>query len=67
MKSNLPMVMNCNWKYRGQVLPANAKVQVDVQITEITKRDNATTYIGNANLWADDLRIYEIQNLALIQ
>jgi 3-hydroxymyristoyl/3-hydroxydecanoyl-(acyl carrier protein) dehydratase len=55
------------WKYRGQVLPANNQVHVDIQIHAIETTPSGTIYTGSANLWADDLRIYEIQNIALIQ
>jgi 3-hydroxymyristoyl/3-hydroxydecanoyl-(acyl carrier protein) dehydratase len=55
------------WKYRGQVLPSNNQVHVDIQINNIETTSSGTVYAGSANLWADDLRIYEIQNLALIQ
>jgi 3-hydroxymyristoyl/3-hydroxydecanoyl-(acyl carrier protein) dehydratase len=55
------------WKYRGQVLPANREVHTDIQIGSIETTSSGTIYTGSANLWADDLRIYEIQNLALIQ
>jgi 3-hydroxymyristoyl/3-hydroxydecanoyl-(acyl carrier protein) dehydratase len=54
------------WKYRGQVLPTNAMVHVDVQITETKPTSSGILYTGSANLWADDLRIYEIQGLTLI-
>jgi 3-hydroxymyristoyl/3-hydroxydecanoyl-(acyl carrier protein) dehydratase len=55
------------WKYRGQVLPANHAVHTDVQIKSCETTSSGTLYTGSANLWADDLRIYEIQDLALIQ
>jgi 3-hydroxymyristoyl/3-hydroxydecanoyl-(acyl carrier protein) dehydratase len=55
------------WKYRGQVLPSNKAVHTDIQIKSLETTSSGTLYTGSANLWADDLRIYEIQGLALIQ
>lgn len=53
------------WKYRGQVLPHTSNVAVDVTIIDEIKRPDSVICIANANLWADDLRIYEISNLML--
>jgi 3-hydroxymyristoyl/3-hydroxydecanoyl-(acyl carrier protein) dehydratase len=55
------------WKYRGQVLPANGKVQIDIRVAASNNMDGEKSYIGSANLWVDDLRIYEIENLAFVQ
>jgi 3-hydroxymyristoyl/3-hydroxydecanoyl-(acyl carrier protein) dehydratase len=70
-KSNKPVKLlpgsEMIWKYRGQVLQSNQKIQFDIHISEIIQKNDAIIFIGNANLWADDLRIYEIQNLTFIQ
>ena len=55
------------WKYRGQVLPSNKMVHVDVLVSDVETTSSGTRYTGSANLWADNLRIYEISNLSLIQ
>lgn len=55
------------WKYRGQVLPTNKKIYVDILVTDVKFETSGTLYRGSANLWADNLRIYEIHNIALIQ
>ncbi len=55
------------WKYRGQVLQTNQTIQFDIHIAEKIQKNESVIYIGSANLWADDLRIYEIQNLTFIQ
>ncbi len=55
------------WKYRGQVLPTNKSVHVDIQVTDVKTTSSGTLFKGSANLWADNLRIYEIADLALIQ
>ncbi len=55
------------WKYRGQVLPSNKMVHFDVQVSDVENTSSGTRYTASANLWADNLRIYEISNLSLIQ
>ncbi len=55
------------WKYRGQVLPPNKTVNVDVQVSDVETTSSGTRFTASANLWADNLRIYEISNLSLIQ
>jgi 3-hydroxymyristoyl/3-hydroxydecanoyl-(acyl carrier protein) dehydratase len=55
------------WKYRGQVLQSHRKMQLDIHIQNQKAINGKTVFTGNANLWADDMRIYEIQNLAVEQ
>lgn len=52
------------WRYRGQVLPANFRVDIDIQLMDVSETSENITITGKANLWADGLRIYELQNLA---
>ncbi len=49
------------WKYRGQVVPENREVTVEV---EITRRDGAL-WVADAWLWVDGLRIYAAKDLAV--
>ncbi len=51
------------WKYRGQVLPHNANVLVDVTVVDNVIHPDFVSFVTNANLWADNLRIYEITGL----
>jgi acyl transferase domain-containing protein/3-hydroxymyristoyl/3-hydroxydecanoyl-(acyl carrier protein) dehydratase len=53
------------WTYRGQVVPANRLIQVEVDVTDVTKDDRGVVVTGNGNLWVDGLRIYVAQGLAL--
>jgi 3-hydroxymyristoyl/3-hydroxydecanoyl-(acyl carrier protein) dehydratase len=55
------------WKYRGQVLQNHREMLVDVHIIDQQIKNGKTEFTGNANLWADDIRIYEIQALVLQQ
>jgi 3-hydroxymyristoyl/3-hydroxydecanoyl-(acyl carrier protein) dehydratase len=53
------------WKYRGQILPTDQQMKVFVQITNETAamKTNAAIIQANAEVWKDDLKIYEINNM----
>jgi len=53
------------WKYRGQVLPINQKMWIEVHLKHLEEHLDKKVYTGEASLWADDMRIYHIDNLAL--
>lgn len=53
------------WKYRGQVLPTNRRVTVEMDIMD-EGRDEAGPWVSaNAWLWVDGLRIYQARNLSM--
>jgi 3-hydroxymyristoyl/3-hydroxydecanoyl-(acyl carrier protein) dehydratase len=53
------------WKYRGQVVPENAHVTVEVEITEARVEEANPLAVANAWLWVDGKRIYAAQGLAV--
>ncbi len=53
------------WKYRGQITPENHLMSLEVHISNIQIEPERVTIIGDASLWKEDLRIYEIKDLAL--
>ncbi len=53
------------WKYRGQVLPANRLMALEVNITHKETRDGTLTLSGDGSLWIDGIRIYEVHGLGL--
>ena len=55
------------WKYRGQVLKTHRQMIVDLHIKDQQTIIGEKIFTANANLWADETRIYEIQNLAVQQ
>lgn len=55
------------WKYRGQVLQNHREMLVDLHIQNHQKVNEVKVFTANANLWADEIRIYELQNLAIQQ
>jgi len=54
-----------NWSYRGQVLPHHQQMQVEVHFHKTQHSENIQLFTGDASLWADDSRIYEVRNMAI--
>jgi len=55
------------WKYRGQVLQNHHRMFVDLHINDQHTTNKEIFFTANANLWADETRIYKLQNLAVQQ
>lgn len=53
------------WKYRGQIVPGEGPVTLELHITTIAFAVDRVTVIGDASLWKNGLRIYAIQQAAL--
>ena len=58
---NKPM----SWKYRGQVVPLNNKVQVTLDVTETGSDETGVFAIANASLWCDGIRIYSADEMGM--
>jgi 3-hydroxymyristoyl/3-hydroxydecanoyl-(acyl carrier protein) dehydratase len=54
-----------SWKYRGQVIPDNHVVVVDVEITEIRREAQGVLVVAAGSLWVDGKRIYEATGLGV--
>jgi 3-hydroxymyristoyl/3-hydroxydecanoyl-(acyl carrier protein) dehydratase len=54
-----------NWSYRGQVLQHHKQMQVEVHFHKTQFIGKTKLFTGDASLWADDSRIYEVRDLAL--
>ncbi|HEX2915111.1 MAG TPA: hypothetical protein VH186_30240 [Chloroflexia bacterium] len=53
------------WKYRGQITPDNQKMSLEVHIDRVEIGDKQVVVTGEASLWKDQLRIYEVKPVAL--
>ncbi len=53
------------WKYRGQISPAIDAMAIEVHITRIENRSGQVILVGDASLWKEKIRIYEIKDIAL--
>jgi 3-hydroxymyristoyl/3-hydroxydecanoyl-(acyl carrier protein) dehydratase len=64
VKMHLAVGQEVVWKYRGQVLPTNKGMSVEIHFRP-QDASAPELLIGDASLWCDDLRIYEVKGLAL--
>ncbi|MFJ1561982.1 hypothetical protein ACIOK3_52075, partial [Streptomyces mirabilis] len=53
------------WKYRGQVVPANRKITVEMDIVEVGRDQEGPFAVADAWLWVDDKRIYRADRLMM--
>jgi 3-hydroxymyristoyl/3-hydroxydecanoyl-(acyl carrier protein) dehydratase len=53
------------WKYRGQVVPANERITIEMEITELAGDERGRYAIATAWLWVDGLRIYQVRDLGM--
>lgn len=53
------------WKYRGQIIPRNKLMYLELHITDVKETAGQTVIYADANLWRDNMRIYEVKQLAL--
>ena len=53
------------WKYRGQILPTNQMMKLEVTPTGVQELGDRLILTANASLWADSVRIYEVKQAAI--
>jgi len=53
------------WKYRGQLIPTDDRMVIEVHIKSVEREPERVTVIGDASLWKNDIRIYEITDAAI--
>ncbi|MCU7836777.1 MAG: PfaB family protein [gamma proteobacterium symbiont of Taylorina sp.] len=53
------------WTYRGQIIPDNDVMTLEVHIKEIRKTANRVDILIDGNLWKDGLRIYSVESIGL--
>jgi len=53
------------WKYRGEIYHDHLTMRLEIHITEIEKTPERVTIYGDASLWRNDLRIYQVKQIAL--
>ena len=58
-------VEESDFKYRGQVFPVAKLMESEVEIKEVTRDAGGVIIRAKASLWADGLRIYTMDRLAL--
>ena len=53
------------WKYRGQVVPTDGQIQVEMEITETGEDEHGRYAVAEAWLWVDGKRIYHVSELGM--
>ncbi len=53
------------WTYRGQIIPDNEQMTLEVHIKEIRTRSGRVDIVADGNLWKDGLRIYSVETIGL--
>ncbi len=53
------------WKYRGQVVPGNQRVEVEVEVLEVRREEGRVTVVFDGALWVDGKRIYRVMKMGL--
>jgi 3-oxoacyl-(acyl-carrier-protein) synthase/3-hydroxymyristoyl/3-hydroxydecanoyl-(acyl carrier protein) dehydratase len=53
------------WKYRGQVVPKNKRIGIEVEIIEVGTDERGNYAISECSLWVDNKRIYSAKNLGM--
>ena len=53
------------WKYRGQVVPENRIVSVDVALTAVGRGERGPFAVAEGSLWVDGKRIYHARDLGM--
>ncbi len=54
-----------SWKYRGQILQTAKMMKLEVHLTRLERSAGQVLVMGDASLWADRIRIYEIKDAGI--
>nr|A0A1B3PEI9.1 RecName: Full=Polyunsaturated fatty acid synthase subunit C; Short=PUFAs-C [Thraustochytrium sp. ATCC 26185]AOG21006.1 polyunsaturated fatty acid synthase subunit C [Thraustochytrium sp. ATCC 26185] len=52
-----------SWKYRGQLTPKSKQMDSEVHVTSIEAHDGVVDVVADGYLWADGLRVYQVNNI----
>ncbi|MBF0299232.1 MAG: hypothetical protein HQK51_10960, partial [Oligoflexia bacterium] len=61
-----PINNKTSWKYRGQILPDDKEMSVEIHLKEIRYNNNSLLLIADGSLWKDSLRIYQVTDLGIL-
>ena len=53
------------WRYRGQITQQHKLMELEVDLQRVEQNAGQVTLRGDASLWVDSLRIYEVKNAAV--
>jgi PfaB family protein len=61
----LPLDHEVAWKYRGQILPTDDWLSLEVEMKRVDVSPDRITMVGDASLWRNRTRIYEVRDVAI--
>jgi len=61
----VPLEEPVRWKYRGQVVPTDARITIEADILEIAESGDSRTAFAEAWLWVDGRRIYHLPRFGM--
>ncbi|WP_067689451.1 beta-ketoacyl synthase [Nocardia jejuensis] len=61
----IPRDIAFSWRYRGQFLPSDGSVELEVHIKSVRRGPNGVTVVVDGSLWKPGLRIYELVDLSV--
>jgi PfaB family protein len=53
------------WKYRGQIIPDDDQMALEIHIKKVENTPERVTVLGDASLWKNNIRIYEVKDSAI--
>jgi len=59
------VIGKANWQYRGQIIPANKDMTLEVHIKNIELVDGRLNITAEGELWKEGLRIYHVEDIAV--
>lgn len=62
LSANAPQM---DWRYRGQITPAHKTMELEVHLSGVLREGANICLLGDASLWVDGLRIYEVKNASV--
>jgi 3-hydroxymyristoyl/3-hydroxydecanoyl-(acyl carrier protein) dehydratase len=60
-----PTPHTTTWKYRGQIVPADRSMSLELHVKRVETTNGRTVVVADGSLWRDNLRIYEVTDLAV--
>ncbi|MFF4160150.1 3-hydroxyacyl-ACP dehydratase [Streptomyces sp. NPDC001678] len=63
-RSHIAVGEELHWSYRGQILREHRRVRGEAHIREVRREDRRVLLRADGSVWRDDLRIYQVDNIA---
>jgi hypothetical protein len=61
----LPVGARLDWKYRGQFIPTDGDITLEVHVKSVERRPGRVRVVGDASMWKPTMRIYALNGVAV--